>query len=103
MKELEDRLAELQERHDDLIKSYKSLQLEYSTVKQDLETLQRGKSTYESVSPATRSYCYGPREQEDYSIKISNPLHFGPSAFYYGQEEDRWPEGVYGLSQTQTS
>ena len=98
MKQLEERIAELQERHGDLIKSYKSLQLEYSIVKQDLETLQRDKGAYVSLSPATKSYCSGPKEQEDCSIKISNSLEFGSSAFYYGQEEETWPEGINGLS-----
>jgi AP-1-like factor len=41
---LEEKLAGLQGQHDALTNSYKSLQLDYSTTKQELEDFRRGKS-----------------------------------------------------------
>jgi hypothetical protein len=38
-----------------LTQSYKSLQLEYSTVKQELETLRQGHCKHGGTSPVTRS------------------------------------------------
>jgi hypothetical protein len=52
MKEIEEKLADLQGRHSELTQSYEMLQLEYCRVKQELEML---RYNYESVSTATRN------------------------------------------------
>ena len=43
MRELEQQLGELESRHNDLSRSYESLQLEYANVKQELDKLRREK------------------------------------------------------------
>ena len=61
--------AELQRQYDELIKSYKSIQLEYVNVKQELETLRGSKCMHEVVSAAIRSNRCSLREGEEYCIK----------------------------------
>ena len=70
---------ELQEQHDILIKSYTSLNLEYETVKRDLENLQRSGGMFERVWPLTRSYEIGPRGWMEFHNKTSSP---------FGEEEE---------------
>jgi AP-1-like factor len=54
MKEIEEKLAELQGQHSDLTRSYEALQVEYASVKQELDQLRR---KHESHSPEGSSYA----------------------------------------------
>jgi AP-1-like factor len=65
MSDLEARLAKLKVQHNDLAQSYECLQLEYSTVKEELETLRGSYSKQESLSPDPGSYDLGSREWEE--------------------------------------
>jgi AP-1-like transcription factor len=88
MRELEERLTQLQGQYDDLTQSYESLQLEYSTVRQELEALQRGSSTHETSSPAERIYHHDLVDWGETLVETSNPVLFKVSAFDYSQEEE---------------
>jgi hypothetical protein len=98
MTELKERLAELQGQYSELAQLYESLQLECSTVKQELGTLRRGNIEHESVSPPIRSYYSGPEELEESLVETSNQLLFDVSTFLYNQEEEGRPEETNGLS-----
>ena len=59
MKEVEEKLADLQERHSELIHSYKALQLEYSAVIQEIQVLRSNDknmpAAQEAIYPVLRS------------------------------------------------
>lgn len=78
MKELEEKLTQLEQRHQDLSQSYESLQLEHSIVKQELETLQRSNSNHESTSLATTAY----RWVGECQIETSDLYLIGSEEFY---------------------
>jgi hypothetical protein len=61
MLDIETMLAELQAEHNDLIQLYKSLQLKYTTAKQELETLY-SYSKQKVLSSGPESYSFGSRE-----------------------------------------
>jgi len=85
MRELEQRLGELEGRHSDLTKSYETLQLEYSSVKQELDRLRRENARVEGSSSGTRNYH--PKDWEESKVEILDPLLFDVSAFCFDQEE----------------
>lgn len=86
MRELEQRLGELEGRHTDLSRSYESLQLEYGKVKQELEKLRSdGAAHSHSHSQSSKSY---PKDWDDSrSGEILDPLLFDVSAFCFDQDE----------------
>jgi hypothetical protein len=69
-------LTTLEGQHRALAQLYESLQLVYSSVTEQLGTLQRRNSTQEDKSPAIRSYHTGAREWEESYMEIPNPLLF---------------------------
>ena len=79
MRELEQRLGELEGRHSDLSRSYESLQIEYTSVKQELDKLRTDREG------STRNYQ--PREWEESKGEILDPLLFDVSAFCFGQDD----------------
>jgi AP-1-like factor len=83
MQDLEEKLTGLQGQHSALARLYESLQLAYSSVKEELETLRNSK---QDESPAMRSHYTSAREWEESHIEISNPLLFKVSPLYYDQE-----------------
>jgi hypothetical protein len=87
-------LTGLQGQHSALAQLYESLQLAYSSVKEELETLRRQNSKQEDESPTMRSHRTSVREWEELHLDISNPLLFNVSPFYYDQERS------YGLAWT---
>lgn len=91
MRELEQRLAELESRHNDLTRSYESLQVEYSSVKQELDKLWKDKrlEKFEDSSKSNHS-CDGDSSEWDASRdEAMDPLLFDVSAFCYDQEDDK--------------
>jgi AP-1-like factor len=96
MRNIEEMLTDLQGLHSKLNKSYETLQLQYSTAKQELETLRRGYSKHESVSP-TRTSHSGVREWEQSCVKTSDPMCFDISALSYDRQEEG-PEGIKELA-----
>jgi AP-1-like transcription factor len=78
MKDLEDKLTQLEQKHQDLSQSYESLQLEHSIAKQELETLQRSTSNHESTLLATTAYHW----VEGCQIETSDPYVVGSGEFY---------------------
>ena len=92
MRELEQRLGELEGRHTDLSRSYESLQAEYSTVKQELEKLRKENTRLEGGSSSnSSSRNYQSKEWEESRREILDPLLFDVSAFCFDQDdsEDR--------------
>ena len=87
---MEDELVNLQGRHSELVRSYMTLQFEYSAVKQELETL-RGK--YENVGSIQGNYIVNIDERDAPRVNTSNPLLIGVSKFYYKLEEGREQKG----------
>jgi AP-1-like factor len=79
MREIEQKLAELEGKHSKLTRSYEALQVEYANVKQELEALQR---EHKVASPG-----FGIREWEGCLAERSYPLLFDVSAFCYEQED----------------
>jgi predicted nuclease with TOPRIM domain len=77
MTDIETMLAELQAQHNDLIQSYKSLQLKYATVKQELETLRDSYSYSKQkiLSSGPESYGFGSREWEETWVKTEDILY----------------------------
>jgi AP-1-like factor len=84
MRELEQRLAELDTRHTDLSRSYESLQIEYTSVKQELEKLRKENARLESSSGSSKHYSSKDWEQKG---EILDPLLFDVSAFCFDQDE----------------
>jgi hypothetical protein len=82
MRELEERLAELEGGYRDLAQSYESLQLAYSNAKQELEILRRGDIKPE-ISSATNSYHSVSNGWEEFHMETLNLLPFNVSAFCY--------------------
>jgi AP-1-like factor len=87
MRELEQRLAELEGRHSDLSRSYESLQVEYTNVKQELEKLRKDNARLEGGSSSSSSRHYHSRGWEDSKGEILDPLLFDISAFCFDQDE----------------
>lgn len=96
MRKIEERLAELQEQHDELIKSYESLKIEYSIAKQDLEIFRSGHSVLESLSPVATSF-FGSREGKEHYIRRSNLLQVSMTSFCNDQEEQKGRESISWL------
>jgi AP-1-like transcription factor len=84
MKEIEEKLKDLQGQHSALTESYKTLQLEYSAMKHELETLRRKQA---SGSSTERSYVSGLREWDSSRSESSDPLLFDVSAFCYEPDD----------------
>jgi AP-1-like factor len=84
MKEIEEKLKDLQGRHSALTESYETLQQEYSAMKHELETLRRKQ---ESGSSTERSYVSGLGEWDSSEPESSNPLLFDVSVFCYEPDE----------------
>jgi AP-1-like factor len=83
MRELEQKLSELEGRHNDLSRSYESLQLEYTSVKQELDKLRKNNTRSEGSSRNFES-----REWEQSKPEILDPLLFDVSAFCFDQEDN---------------
>lgn len=86
MQEIEEKLTDLQGRHGELTQSYETLQLEYSTVKQEMEMLRR---KYENVSPASSYSIPGINEQDTTRAETFGPPPFDFSVFPYEPKEER--------------
>jgi len=88
MRELEARLAELEGRHSDTLRSYETLQHEYSSVKQELDRLRKDRES-SSSSSSSRDYNHSshPREWDESKAEILDPLLFDVSAFCFDQDE----------------
>lgn len=82
MRELEQRLGELEGRHTELSQSYDSLQVEYTSVKQELDRLRKENARLEGSSRS-----YQTKEYEEPSGEILDPLLFDVSAFCFDQDE----------------
>jgi AP-1-like factor len=85
MKEINEKLAELQGEHSDLTRSYETLQAEYAMVKQELEALRR---TYESVSPEFSSHVASELGTWQCWGAPSDPFLFEISAFCSEDEHE---------------
>jgi AP-1-like transcription factor len=81
MKEIEEKLTELQGEHSDLARSYETLQGEYAKVKQELEALRR-KHDDGTTSPGSSMKGWDESEADP-----TDPLLFDVSAFCYEQAE----------------
>ncbi|KIN05506.1 hypothetical protein OIDMADRAFT_112975 [Oidiodendron maius Zn] len=94
MKEIEEKLDELQGQHSDLTRSYEALQVEYASVKQELDQLRRKN---ESHSPEDSSYAASSiREWEECQTEPTDPLLFDVSAFCYEPEDEAEQKGERG-------
>ena len=82
MRDLEQRLGELEGRHNDLTQSYESLQVEYSSVKQEMDKLRQENERLERAAPG-RSMRKG---WENSKGEILDPVLFDVSAFCFDQE-----------------
>ena len=85
MKETEEKLTDLQGRHNELTQSYERLQVEYSTMKQELETL---RCKHENMCPVPSDYLTDINESDVTRADHSDPLLFDVSALCYEPEED---------------
>ncbi len=85
MRALEQRLCELEGRHNDLSRSYESLQSDYRKAKQELDQLRKESSSMDCSSNSSRSYQS--REWEESKGEILDPLLFDVSAFCFDQDE----------------
>ena len=85
MRETEEKLTEFQGRYDALTQSYEALQLEYSVVKEELESL---RSQHENGSPIRRSVPSGLREWDESGEGSADPLMFDDSMFCYDTAGD---------------
>ena len=85
MREIEEKLTELQGRHDALTESYEALQLEYSVLKEELESF---RSQHESGSPIRRSVPSCLREWDESGEGSADPLMFDASVFCYDTAGD---------------
>jgi AP-1-like factor len=93
MKEIEEKLAELQGQHSDLTRSYEALQVEYASVKQELDLLRR---RHESHSPEGSYVASSIREWEECRTEPTDPLLFDVSAFCYEPEDEGEQKGERG-------
>jgi hypothetical protein len=75
-------LTGLQGQHSALAQLYESLQLAYSSVKEELETIQRRNSNQEDEPPGMRSHHISAKEWEESHMEMSNPLLFNVSLLY---------------------
>jgi predicted nuclease with TOPRIM domain len=91
MKEMDEKLTELQGQHSDLTRSYESLQAEYAAVKQELDDLRQRHheqgSTPRSMSVVERGL--GGEWEEDGSNGeghevVTDPLLFDVTAYCFG-------------------
>jgi len=82
MRELEQQLGELEGRHNDLSQSFDSLQVEYTSVKHQLEGLRE-----ENARLQGSSRSYQAKEYEESNGEILDPLLFDVSAFCFEQED----------------
>jgi AP-1-like transcription factor len=90
MKEIEEKLTDLQGRHGELTQSYETLQLEYSIVKQEMEMLRR---KYENLPPASSYSFPGINEWDATRAETFGPSAFDFSVFSYEPKEEREQEG----------
>lgn len=79
-KDLEEQLTQLEQKHKDLNLAYESLRLEHSTVKQELEKLQRINSDQGNKFDRMTSYSWA-RESP---VENSNQLIVDLADIYYG-------------------
>lgn len=86
MRDLEQRLGELEGRHTDLSRSYESLQVEYSSIKEELERLRRENAKLEGSSGSPRHH-YTSKEWDESKREIMDPLLFDVSAFCFDQDD----------------
>ena len=84
MKETEEKLTDLQGQHNKLMQSYERLLIEYSAMKQELETF---RSKYENIFPTPRNYFGDIKESDALRADHSDPLLFDISRFCYELEE----------------
>lgn len=89
MRELEARLAELEGRHTDTLRSYEALQHECSSIKQELERLRKERgmssSSYSSEG-SSRKAEYAQGEWEESKVEMLDPLLFDVSAYCFEQD-----------------
>ncbi|KAK2625743.1 hypothetical protein QTJ16_005055 [Diplocarpon rosae] len=81
MRELEHRLGELEGRHSDLLRSYESLQIEYTSVKQELDKMCKDNGRLERPVRICQS-----REWGDSRAEIIDPLLFDVSDFCFDRD-----------------
>lgn len=93
MKEIEEKLTDLQGQHSNLARSYQTLQVEYAAVKAELDTL---RMKHESASPESSYGVSGTGEWQECRVETSDPLLFDVSAFCYDHEEDAGQRGTGG-------
>jgi hypothetical protein len=86
MKEIEEKLTELQGQHSDLTRSYEVLQVEYASVRQELEALRRRHEGASSPRP-------GMRDWNECRTEPSDPLLFDVSAFCCEPDEEGEQKG----------
>jgi predicted nuclease with TOPRIM domain len=86
MRDTEEKLTELQKQYHALTQSYETLQLEYSAVKEELESL---RSQNESGSDTRRNLPSGLREWDESVVESADPLMFDTSVLCYNVEWDR--------------
>jgi septation ring formation regulator EzrA len=79
IQDLEDKLTGFQGQHSAITQLYESLQLAYSSVTEELETLRRRNRKQEDESPAMRSHYTSAKEWEESHMEISNALLFNDS------------------------
>jgi AP-1-like factor len=95
MKEIGEQLADLQERHNELTQSYDTLQLEYSAIKEEMETFRR---KYESSS-ISRSYLPVITGWNTQQAELGEQLPFDSSVLLHGPKPGGSQEesGAYDL------
>ena len=82
MRELEQRLGELESLHNGLSRSYDSLQLEYTSVKQELERIQE-----ENARLKSSSRNYQAVEFDEPNGEVLDPLLFDVSEFCFDLDD----------------
>lgn len=107
MRELEQRLGDLEGRHNELSRSYETLQVEYSSVKSELDRVRKenvrlegpSSSSAAAASHASREYDsshHGQRGWDESKVEILDPVLFDVSAFCfdqgYGEEQNHRKE-----------
>ena len=85
MKDIEEQLTDLQERHSELIQMYKTLQLECSATRQEMETLRQ---KYESNSPTPGSFFPCGTELKTTQTQHSDHLLFDFSEMFYELKQE---------------
>lgn len=93
MKEIEEKLTDLQGQHSELTRSHETLQAEYTAVKEELDAL---RTKHESASPESSYAAGGIGEWEESQVETSDPLLFDVSTFWYDHEEDAGERGTGG-------